>query len=159
VLNGAVLTGAKVAGVISAAASFSIRAYWLDASADGDGSHRVPAAEVTALLGKAGPIEPSDGVTNRRHFGRGDVLRNATLEFAAGAFVEIASLFEQCSISLGKGTELVVGRAGVLSDLSDQGRGKHHHQRSFFREAEPGHHRSRAGRRHRARRALRRPFF
>ena len=95
-------------------------------------------------------------MANRRYFGKGDVLRNASLEFDSGAFVEIESLFEQCSISLGKGTELVVGKGGVLSDCQIRGRRKHHHQRSFLREPEPGHRRSRAGRRERGRRSRRR---
>ena len=48
------------------------------------------------------------------------MLRNATLDFEAGARVEIDSLFENCSIKLGEGTELVVGESGVLADCNDR---------------------------------------
>jgi hypothetical protein len=138
-MTGATLTGARVAGVISGGATLTdIKADWLDASAEGDGSRRVVAEKVTAVLGKEAPIEPSEGVANRRYFGRGDVLRGATLEFDAGAFVEIESLFEQCSISLGKGTELIVGKAGVLSDCQIKGGGNITINGHFFERKSPG---------------------
>jgi len=134
-----VLTGAKVAGLISTEASFAnIRADWLDTSVEGDGSRRVPADKVLSLFAKQGPIEPNEGVANRRYFGKGDVLRNASLEFDAGAFVEIESLFEQCSISLGKGTELVVGKGGVLSDCQITGGGSITINGHFFEKQSPG---------------------
>ena len=66
------------------------------------------------------------------------MLRNATLEFGEGAFVEIESLFEQCSIALGKGTELVVGQAGVLSDCQIKGAGNITINGHFFERASPG---------------------
>ena len=59
----------------------------------------------------------------KRYFGKGDVLRNAHLEFDSGASVEIESLFEQCTIALGKGTELVVGKSGVLQGCQISGSG------------------------------------
>jgi hypothetical protein len=37
--------------------------------------------------------------------------------------VEIESLFEQCTIALGKGTELVVGKSGVLQGCQISGSG------------------------------------
>jgi hypothetical protein len=91
-----------------------------------------------AVLGKQGPIEPSEGVANRRYFGKGDVLRNASLEFDAGAFIEIESLFEQCTISLGQGTELVVGKGGVLSDCQIKGGGSITINGHFFEKQSPG---------------------
>ena len=146
-LAGATLTGAKVAGLISAKASFQdVKAEWLDASAEGDGSRRIPREKVLSVLGKEGPIEPSEGQANRRYFGRGDVLRSATLEFDAGAMVEIESLFEQCSISLGKGTELVVGSGGVLADCQIRGAGNITINGHFFERQSPGHHRRRSSR-------------
>ncbi len=39
----------------------------------------------------------------KRYFGKGDVLRNAHLEFDSGASVEIESLFEQCQHRPGRG--------------------------------------------------------
>jgi hypothetical protein len=74
---------------------------------------------------------------NRRYFGRGDVLRNASLEFDSGALVEIESLFEQCTISLGKGTELIVGQGGVLSDCQIKG-GNITINGHFFERQSPG---------------------
>ena len=59
-----------------------------------------------------------------RYFGQGDVLRNATLEFGAGIKVHIESRFEHCSIALGQGAELTVGKAGVLSQCRIEGAGK-----------------------------------
>ena len=58
-----------------------------------------------------------------RYFGQGDVLRNATLEFAEGIRVHIESRFEQCSIALGRGAELTVGKQGVLAHCRIEGAG------------------------------------
>jgi hypothetical protein len=105
---------------------------------EGDGSRRVPAEKVAAALGREAPVTPAASVTNRRYFGRGDVLRNALLEFDDGAFVEVESLFEQCSISLGKGTELIVGKSGVLSDCQIRGGGNITINGHFFEKQSPG---------------------
>jgi hypothetical protein len=75
-------------------------------------------ADAPGLAPAAGPS------AGKRYFGKGDVLRNANLEFDAGAAVEIESLFEQCSITLGDATELVVGKSGVLSGCQIKGAGK-----------------------------------
>jgi uncharacterized protein YjbI with pentapeptide repeats len=74
----------------------------------------------------------------KRYFGKGDVLRNANLEFDAGASVEIESLFEQCSITLGDATELVVGKAGVLSGCQIRGAGKITIHGKFVERESPG---------------------
>src|SRR6202041_1740859 len=74
----------------------------------------------------------------KRYFGKGDVLRNAALEFDAGASVEIESLFEQCSIALGEGTELVVGKAGLLSGCQIRGAGKLTIHGKFIERESPG---------------------
>jgi hypothetical protein len=66
---------------------------------------------------------PSERSANHRYFGRGDVLRNASLQFDEGATVEIESLFEQCTIALGRGTELLIGPDGVLSGCQITGAG------------------------------------
>jgi uncharacterized protein YjbI with pentapeptide repeats len=74
----------------------------------------------------------------KRYFGKGDVLRNAHLEFDSGASVEIESLFEQCSIALGEGTELVVGKAGTLSGCQIRGAGKLTIHGKFIERESPG---------------------
>src|SRR5204863_9148553 len=84
--------------------------------------------------GGAGVARPA----GRRYFGRGDVLRNATLEFGAGAHVEIDSVFEGCSIKLGTGTVLVVGEAGVLADCQISGDGEITVHGHFFERESPG---------------------
>ncbi len=58
-----------------------------------------------------------------RYFGRGDILRGASLRFDSGCRVEVQSLFEKCTIELGEGTEFLVGTSGVLSDCKVSGRG------------------------------------
>jgi hypothetical protein len=77
-------------------------------------------------------------VPARRYFGRGDVLRNASLAFDAGAHVEIDSLFENCSITLGEGTQLVVGDRGVLADCNIAGAGSITVNGQFFERESPG---------------------
>jgi hypothetical protein len=74
----------------------------------------------------------------RRYFGHGDVLRNASLEFEPGARVEVDSLFENCSINLGDGTELVVGSQGVLADCKIAGAGSITVHGHFFERESPG---------------------
>jgi uncharacterized protein YjbI with pentapeptide repeats len=81
----------------------------------------------------------SGGATpGKRYFGKGDVLRNAHLEFDSGASVEIESLFEQCTIALGKGTELVVGKSGVLSGCQIKGAGLITIHGKFVERESPG---------------------
>jgi uncharacterized protein YjbI with pentapeptide repeats len=74
----------------------------------------------------------------KRYFGKGDVLRNAHLEFDSGASVEIESLFEQCTITLGEGTELVVGKSGTLSGCQLRGAGKVTVHGKFIERESPG---------------------
>ena len=66
------------------------------------------------------------------------MLRNASLAFDAGAHVEIDSLFENCTITLGEGTELVVGDAGVLADCNIAGAGSITVNGQFFERESPG---------------------
>ncbi len=74
----------------------------------------------------------------KRYFGKGDVLRNANLEFGQSAYVEIESRFEQCSIALGEGAELVVGQDGVLVDCQITGGGNITIHGQFFEGSSPG---------------------
>jgi hypothetical protein len=86
--------------------------------------------------------KPTNGAaaaaSNARYFGRGDVLKGATLRLEAGARVEVESLFEQCTIELGEGTELVVGAGGVLSDCTVVGHGSIHIAGKFYERKSPG---------------------
>ena len=66
------------------------------------------------------------------------MLRNANLEFGEKAYVEIESRFEQCSIALGEGAELVVGQNGVLVDCQITGGGNITIHGQFFEGASPG---------------------
>jgi uncharacterized protein YjbI with pentapeptide repeats len=122
-LDGATFTGAKIAGVVGTGASIDgLRAVWVDASVDADGSKRLDHGDAQGLL--IGKIDDAsaNGVS-KRYFGRGDVLRNALLEFGAGASVEVESRFEGCTISLGEGTQFVVGEHGVLDGCQIRGAG------------------------------------
>jgi uncharacterized protein YjbI with pentapeptide repeats len=82
------------------------------------------------------PLPPE--AANKRYFGRGDVLRNAELEFHAGASVEIESLLEQCTIALGEATDLVIGKAGVLRRCQLSGAGKITIHGQFVERESPG---------------------
>jgi hypothetical protein len=117
-------------------ASFeNLRADWVDGSPDGNGRNRVTGADVivATLMGKV--TQPT---ATKRYFGKGDVLRNASLQFDEGASVEIESLFEQCSIALGQGTELVIGTEGTLSGCQITGAGNITIHGKFFERASPG---------------------
>lgn len=104
---------------------------WVDASADADGSNRVALADLGAAL-------TGIGRAARRYFGPGDVLRNAALEFGDKTSVEIESRFENCSVVLGEGTELVIGQSGVLKDCQIKGGGNMTVHGSFLEKQSPG---------------------
>ncbi len=101
-------------------------------------AHLDNASLANAVLTDAEMSGPARAATGRRFFGKGDVLRNANLEFDAGAAVEIESLFEQCTIALGEGTELVVGEAGVLNGCQIRGAGKITIHGKFVERESPG---------------------
>jgi len=137
-LDGSTLTGAKVAGLLAEVLSADrLVAGWLDTSAEGNGSRRL-STNIGSVFMRKGPIDPSLGAASRRYFGRGDVLRNATLEFGEGAEVQIDSVFEQCSIVLGRGTQLTIGKEGVLSDCQIMGEGDITVDGHFFERKSPG---------------------
>ena len=97
VITGARLTGAKAAGLVGTGSPPSpVEVTWLDLSPAGDGSQRIENGVIPSVLtlGAIATVKPpTDG--RRRYFGRGDVLRNAVLEFEPGAHVEIDSLFRE----------------------------------------------------------------
>ncbi|MGC4092590.1 MAG: pentapeptide repeat-containing protein [Polyangiaceae bacterium] len=132
---GAALTGAKLHGASSQSAKWtSLAAEWLDASPSGDGTRQVRGEDLDALLsGKM--AAPSHAA---RYFGKGDILRDASLEFGDGSSIEIESRFENCSITLGRGTDLVIGEAGVLSKCRIQGGGNITVLGQFFERESPG---------------------
>src|SRR5262249_29334621 len=113
---------------------------WVEVSADGDGSGGVEGGGAVAVLAgrRAATTATATGDGSRRYFGRGDVLRNASLQFDAGAHVEIDSLFQNCTINLGEGTELVVGAVGVLADCEIAGAGNITIHGKFFERQSPG---------------------
>ena len=135
------LTGAKAAGLIGTGGALGVvDVTWLDLSPAGDGSGRVENGVIPSIL-TAGALsvtlaKPDE--VRRRYFGRGDVLRNATLQFDAGARVEIDSLFQNCTINLGEQTELVIGPAGVLADCEIAGAGHVTVHGKFFERQSPG---------------------
>ncbi|HEY2511841.1 MAG TPA: pentapeptide repeat-containing protein [Polyangiaceae bacterium] len=135
-------TGVRIAGIVPTGTAITgLVAEWADASLGGDGSKRIELAEIVGRLsGKTVEVAPTatSASAARRYFGRGDVLRNATLQFEAGASVEIESLFEACSIKLGEGTELIVGKNGVLAGCRIQGAGNVTVNGKFFEDKAPG---------------------
>jgi len=138
-LSKADLTGAKVAGLIGTGTPLAdVMVSWLDTSEAGDGSGRITNGEIPGLLTGLRERPDATAPASRRYFGHGDVLKNATLDFEPGARVEIDSLFENCVINLGDGTQLVVGEAGVLADCKIAGDGLVTVHGHFFERESPG---------------------
>jgi uncharacterized protein YjbI with pentapeptide repeats len=138
-LTKADLTGAKVAGMIGTGTPLAdVLVSWLDTSEAGDGTGRITNGEIPGLISGLRAPQPAAPPASRRYFGHGDVLKNATLDFEAGARVEIDSLFENCAINLGDGTELVVGESGVLADCKISGAGSITVNGQFFESESPG---------------------
>lgn len=132
------LTGAKAAGLVGTGEPLGVvEVTWLDLSPAGDGSGRIENGVIPSILSR-GALAISSEETRRRYFGRGDVLRNATLQFDAGARVEIDSLFQNCTINLGEQTELVIGPSGVLADCEIAGAGRITVHGKFFERETPG---------------------
>jgi len=137
-LAGATLTGAKVAGLVGTGMPLgTIDVSWLDLSPAGDGTQRVENGVIPSVL-TVGAVSLANDDARRRYFGRGDVLRNATLQFDGGARVEIDSLFQNCTINIGVDTELVIGPSGVLADCEIVGAGCITVHGKFFEKASPG---------------------
>ena len=139
-LKGAKLTGAKIGGLTGTGIVIEeVEAQWIDTSPAGDGSQRVTNGEIPRLLASGPTTQRTSGAGARKHyFGPGDVIRDAVIEFADGARVEIESRFERCSITIGPNTELVIGEAGVLQDCKIVGRGSVTIHGRFFESESPG---------------------
>jgi uncharacterized protein YjbI with pentapeptide repeats len=146
-LRRAILTGAhldfanvaeaKVHGLVGpGAVPPGLRGDWVDNSVEGNAATRATGPALDAIFsGRRTTVAPP---ANKRYFGKGDVLRNAHLEFDAGAAVEIESLFEDCTIALGDGTELVIGKGGVLQGCQIRGSGRITIHGKFVEQEAPG---------------------
>jgi len=128
-LSGVTMTGAKLHGTnLEVSQLSSVTAYWIDFSEAGDCETKVTeslAQEFEHMMtGPAiAPVAASSDA-GKRFFGKGDVLRNATLEFGEKSQVEIESRFENCSIALGTGAVLKLGTNGVLQGCQVVGYGE-----------------------------------
>ncbi|HVJ19780.1 MAG TPA: pentapeptide repeat-containing protein, partial [Polyangiaceae bacterium] len=130
-LHGARLGKSTLVGIkLTGAAVDSV-----DLSENGDGSERLLGQRALNFL-TTGKID-SDG-DGTRYFGRGDVLRDATLEFGANSSIHVDSRFENCTLTLGDGAELVIGESGVLKDCQIQGSGNITIHGRFFERQSPG---------------------
>jgi hypothetical protein len=137
-LAGVRLTGAKIAGLVGTGAPLpALTVEWVDASSGGDGGTRLSNGQIGALLSGSAAASAPPGPGTHRYFGKGDVLKNASLQFDQGASVEIDSFFENCSIALGEGTELVLGKEGVLADCTISGGGRITIHGKFFERESP----------------------
>lgn len=140
VFSRADLTGANLGQAHVAGASFtdarlaSVVLDWVDVSAAGDDSQRLETARGLAFLAGRDEGRPSAS----RYFGKGDVLRDATLEFGQNSVIHIDSRFENCSIALGDGAELTIGEPGVLKNCEIVGNGKITVHGRFFERSSPG---------------------
>ncbi|HMV99635.1 MAG TPA: pentapeptide repeat-containing protein [Acidobacteriota bacterium] len=149
-LSGAIFNDALVyGGDLTADLAKMVKAEWVDFSKDGDGSQRVKGSELVnylnglkeggsaaAAVPAAAPVAPSTG--NRRYFGRGDVLRDAKLEFDTGSIVEVEGRFLKCSITLGDGAQLIIGKEGLLDGCRISGNGIIIVYGRFIEDSAPG---------------------
>jgi uncharacterized protein YjbI with pentapeptide repeats len=135
VFNGVRLDGARLAGATFAGARVTTPVFEsIDISMSGDGSVRLDGDRAFAFLGgRHTSIAPKV-----RYFGKGDVLRDATLEFGEGSVIHIDSRFENCLITLGEGAELTIGESGVLHACEIVGGGRITVHGRFFERASPG---------------------
>ena len=118
-LGGATMTGGKLFGFeVDHEQLVTVIAEWVDFSESGDTETKCPGGSLAQQyeLMKHGASSDASGSSDsgKRFFGRDDMLRNATLEFGDKTLVEIESRFENCSIALGSGAVLKLGKHGVL---------------------------------------------
>ena len=131
-LTGSIMTGAKLYNLeVELDKLGTIFAEWVDFSESADGEVKCPGASLiehyqqmkSGGLAASAPAAPSSDQA-RRFFGKGDVLRNATLEFGDESVVEIESRFENCAIALAPGAVLTLGKHGVLQGCQVVGFGE-----------------------------------
>jgi uncharacterized protein YjbI with pentapeptide repeats len=133
-LSGVVMTGAKLFGVEVLPEQLSgVKAEWVDFSAEANQKTHINGEGLVeqfrrTLNGAAPAVSanlaaPAHDQT-KRFFGKGDVLRNATLEFGDKSVVEIESRFEKCAITLGRDAQLTIGPNGVLDSCQINGSGE-----------------------------------
>jgi uncharacterized protein YjbI with pentapeptide repeats len=131
-LSGVKMTGAKLHGFEVDVNQLSlVIAAWVDFSEFANGEAKYTGTSLVdqyeqmrhggvSIVPAAVPaVEPG-----KRFFGHGDVLRNAVFEFGEKSLVEIESRFENCSISLGAGATLKLGKRGVLEGCQVIGYGE-----------------------------------
>lgn len=135
-LRGAKFTGTTMTGVKLYGCELDVErlvhvvAEWVDFSEFADGrakcSGETFAEQYQQMKNAASARAASQSALEpgKRFFGRGDVLRHAALEFGDKSQVEIESRFENCSISLGSGAVLKLGKHGVLQGCQIVGFGE-----------------------------------
>lgn len=135
VMNGVRFDGAKLHAATFEGARVSTPILeWIDVSPDGNGGQRLDPERAFAFLGgRRESITPK-----MRYFGKGDVLRDATLEFGEGSVIHIDSRFENCLINLGNDAELTIGQTGVLKSCEIVGGGRITVHGRFFERSSPG---------------------
>lgn len=132
--DGAKMTGALLLGIDVAPDQFvSADAEWVSFSTP-TSEVKVYGQDIAEYLSSEGtvayapvaatPMAPPQGDPNRRFFGAGDILKNATLEFRENSIVEVESTFEKCMIGLRDGARLVIGPNGSLRSCQITGAGE-----------------------------------
>jgi hypothetical protein len=123
------MNGARLVGTDALPEQFaSVIAEWVDFSTH-TSEVKVKGAEIQAHLAKArsaafAPVPTTAADQTKRFFGKGDILRNASLEFGEQSLVEIESRFERCTIALQSGARLVIGPNGMLEGCQIRGAGE-----------------------------------
>ncbi len=125
-IDGLMMTGAKVGWLtIEPEALAQVKAEWVKFSGR-DGFVRVEGKDLVEhyVRVRSASYGGSEAGPANRRFGRGDVLRNAALEFGSESVVEVQSRFENCSIALVEGARIMIGEEGVLDGCRIAGPGE-----------------------------------
>jgi uncharacterized protein YjbI with pentapeptide repeats len=133
-LDGCTMSGSRIAGIRASGSQFkTVVADWVDVAPEGADQQKIKGGEIAAHLegaatGRVFATAAAGADGNRRYFGKGDTLGNATLEFGEGSLVEVESRFQNCAITLKPGAKFLVGEHGVLEGCRIQGAGDIHVQ-------------------------------